>query len=218
VDALWSVVAGDAVRSVVAADGCVDLIVLIGRDSRVEVLVHDAAVRAHEALVPAGTQFLGVRLRAGHGGPLLERAARLTTAARQHVEAGHDLLGLGSLVAQHVAEFGGPPAVMRDFLALAEEGRGTARLTGAVATAAERELQRAARRWLGMTSKAFLRIVRVRAARAAIRLGVPLAAVAAEFGYADQAHLTRDVRELLGVTPRQLKPVGILQDQELRRR
>ncbi|HKO90058.1 MAG TPA: helix-turn-helix domain-containing protein, partial [Polyangiaceae bacterium] len=105
----------------------------------------------------------------------------------------------------------------RDFLALAEEGQGMARLTGNVSAAGERELQRAARRWLGMTSKAFLRIVRVRAAREAIRKGLPFAVVAAELGYADQAHLTREVRDLLGVTPRQLRPVGILQDPGVRR-
>jgi AraC-like DNA-binding protein len=36
--------------------------------------------------------------------------------------------------------------------------------------------------------------------------------VAADLGYADQAHLTREIRELLGLKPRELRPVGILQD------
>jgi AraC-like DNA-binding protein len=36
--------------------------------------------------------------------------------------------------------------------------------------------------------------------------------LAADLGYADQAHLTREVHSLLGVTPRQLRSVGILQD------
>jgi AraC-like DNA-binding protein len=85
------------------------------------------------------------------------------------------------------------------------------RLTG-ISAARERELQRACRRWLGLSPKAFLRIERVWAAREAIRGGGPLAMIAAELGYADQAHLAREVRELLGVTPRALRPVGILQD------
>ena len=86
------------------------------------------------------------------------------------------------------------------------------RLTGGLAASRERELQRACRRWLGLSPKAFLRIERVWAARAEIRAGAALATVAADLGYADQAHLTREVRALLGVTPRDLRPVGILQD------
>lgn len=63
-----------------------------------------------------------------------------------------------------------------------------------------------------MPPKSFLRIERAWAARAAIGEGTPLAAVAADLGYADQAHMTRDVHALLGLTPRELRAVGFLQD------
>jgi AraC-like DNA-binding protein len=63
-----------------------------------------------------------------------------------------------------------------------------------------------------MSAKSFLRIERVWAAHHAIRAGTPLAQAAAELGFADQAHLSREVKALLGVSPRSLRAVGNLQD------
>jgi transcriptional regulator GlxA family with amidase domain len=46
-----------------------------------------------------------------------------------------------------------------------------------------------------------------------LRTGTPrIAEVAAACGYADQAHLGRELRELGGVTPRQLAHGNFLQD------
>lgn len=105
------------------------------------------------------------------------------------------------------------PSIVSDFLDEARATSGSLRLTRRVSPARERELQRACRLWLGLSPKAFLRIERVWAARASIRTGTPLAMVAADLGYADQAHLTREIRELLGLKPGELRPVGILQDE-----
>nr|WP_089157914.1 helix-turn-helix transcriptional regulator [Micromonospora sp. NBS 11-29] len=77
------------------------------------------------------------------------------------------------------------------------------------ATAAEvglgaRALHRRSQVLFGYGPKTLARILRMRRALDLTRTGVPLAEVAARSGYADQAHLTRDVRELAGVSPTRL--------------
>ncbi|MFI5837753.1 helix-turn-helix domain-containing protein [Micromonospora sp. NPDC051300] len=77
------------------------------------------------------------------------------------------------------------------------------------ATAAEvglgaRALHRRSRLLFGYGPKTLARILRMRRALDLARGGAPLAEVAALTGYADQAHLTRDVRELAGVPPTRL--------------
>jgi AraC-like DNA-binding protein len=138
----------------------------------------------------------------------VERPDLLRAAERFSVECPDDL---EDLVVNAVEAHARQPGIVADFLEEARASAGAMRLTGS-STSRERERQRACRRWLGVSPKAFLRIERVWAAREAIRAGGPLAMVAAHLGYADQAHLTREVRELLGVTPRELRPVVILQD------
>ncbi|MBY4572941.1 AraC family transcriptional regulator [Gordonia paraffinivorans] len=68
----------------------------------------------------------------------------------------------------------------------------------------ERSLQRLTRRRLGLTPKWLIQ--RRRLHEAAERLREPgdtLAALAAELGYADEAHLVRDFKAVTGMTPRE---------------
>jgi AraC-like DNA-binding protein len=48
------------------------------------------------------------------------------------------------------------------------------------------------------------RVLRLNLALDRARTGLPLTEVAAQTGYADQAHFTRDVKALTGVPPRTL--------------
>ena len=63
-----------------------------------------------------------------------------------------------------------------------------------------RQLQRRSREAFGYGPQLLTRILRLGEALALARRGVPLAAVAATCGYADQAHLADDVRSLAGTT------------------
>lgn len=208
---MWSFAAGDPSSSIVAADGCFDLIVRVEPTGQPSAFVYTPVTSAHAVSIGAGTRLAGLRLRPGYGA-LAANNPDVLRAAEHRLEDKRSIDELESLVVAAMEERRGPPDILMDFLEAARRRAGSVRLSAVSLGACERELQRACQRWLGITAKAFLRIERVRAARDAIRAGLPLAVVAADLGYADQAHLTRDVRQLLGVTPRQLRPVGILQD------
>ena len=66
-----------------------------------------------------------------------------------------------------------------------------------------RTVQRLASRYIGMPPAAMIRRRRLQEAAQRLREepGTELAALAAELGYADQAHLANDVRTVLGLTP-----------------
>lgn len=65
-------------------------------------------------------------------------------------------------------------------------------------------LARLFREHVGMTPKHYARRVRFEAALARIQGGVALAEVAAQTGYSDQSHLSRESQALVGLSPRQL--------------
>jgi AraC-like DNA-binding protein len=211
--------AGDETRWVVP-DGCLDLMWLGG-----ELVVAGPDDLPHRYRPsPAGrvAPVVGVRFRPGRAGPLLrERADRLRN---QRVACS----ALGPIVVDALADRLAAAATPARVLALltaevraragrADEpdavGAATAdlllaaggRLTmGALATelaVSERHLRRRAAEALGYGPKTFARIVRFQRAMDLLGTGHPPAAVAAAAGYADQAHLTREVAALSGRTP-----------------
>ncbi len=70
----------------------------------------------------------------------------------------------------------------------------------------QRQIQRLFKMWLGMTPKYFQRILRIQKAINYLRShkNACLAAVAQEFGFSDQAHMTREFRHIACVTPKQI--------------
>jgi hypothetical protein len=202
VAAVWSAVSCARTTTIVPADGCFDLIVRRRADGSSAAHVYRPIARAHVVVVDNGDAHFGVRLRPGFGSALLKPGV---------LEAAVGTDDLEGLVVDAVNSHRQAPHIVEDFVAAARWASGAVRIDSF--DRHERQLQRACRRWLGLTPKAFLRIERAWGAHAAITQGTPLADVAADLGYTDQAHLTRDVRQLLGTTPGALKPaVGFRQD------
>jgi hypothetical protein len=68
-----------------------------------------------------------------------------------------------------------------------------------------RSVQRHVATSTGLSATRIRQIVRARQAAERLMLGDPILDVAHDLGYADQAHLTRDVKRLTGYTPGQTK-------------
>ena len=69
-------------------------------------------------------------------------------------------------------------------------------------------LARKFRARFGVPVHQFLKLVRVREAMKLLRRDEPLASVAAEVGFADQAHMTRVFRQTTGITPGSYRKAG----------
>ena len=72
-----------------------------------------------------------------------------------------------------------------------------------------RTIGRRFERACGLTAGEVIRIQRFGRARAAIKAGAALSDAAADAGYADQAHMTRDFRRLAGATPRPVRDPAV---------
>ncbi len=65
-----------------------------------------------------------------------------------------------------------------------------------------RQLERDFAHWIGTSPRHLAQVARVQAVSRRAQTGASLADIAADVGFADQAHMSRVVRELTGLTPR----------------
>ena len=176
--------------------------------------LRSAVAEAMEGVGPAGRR---ARPADPLGGTESGSAPGLRAAAAGAV-AGADPAGrhlrAASLLADHVRALAAevPPSAARDgalanrMVDLLEAGT-VARSPADLARqlhVSERSLQRLAARFVGMPPQLLLRRRRLQEAAERMRAdpAADLGALAAELGFADQSHLTREFRSVLGATPR----------------
>jgi AraC-like DNA-binding protein len=134
----------------------------------------------------------------------LERYERLAGTARvlvrhasgrEPTRRGTGRRGAGRLVAGRIRE------LIQDSLGEAGGGELTADDLAAAAGCSRYAAYRAFRQAYGLSPSDYQRQLRVRTARRLLSAGAAPAEVAADAGFADQAHLTRWFRRYYGVTP-----------------
>ncbi|GGZ31968.1 helix-turn-helix domain-containing protein [Streptomyces poonensis] len=107
-------------------------------------------------------------------------------------------LGLEELALARAAASGAPDPLLRRVVAALDAGCPVAVTADELGIGA-RQLHRRSLAAFGYGPKTLARVLRFRRALALARNGVPFAETAARAGFADQAHLARDVRGLAGV-------------------
>jgi AraC-like DNA-binding protein len=195
----------------VLPDGCMDLLwhdgtlLVAGPDTHAYETGHEpgpwAGLRFHPGTAPA---YLGIpadevrdrRVPLADLWPAAE-ARRLTARVNA---AARPVLGLEEAALERAAAADAPDPLLLRVVAALDEGRSVAATAGEVGLGA-RQLHRRCRTAFGYGPKTLARVLRLQRALALARRGTPLAEAAAGAGFADQAHLTRDVRELAGRTP-----------------
>ncbi|MFI2713660.1 helix-turn-helix domain-containing protein [Micromonospora sp. NPDC018662] len=208
----------------VLPDGCLDLL----WSSRAGLLVAGPDRVAQVSWSAPGERWIGLRLPPGVGPavfgvpaeelrdrrvPLADLWGRAAVELAERFGVATDPPGsrwaaAGATILEEVARArlraaGGPDPLGAHVAARLAAGA-TVAATAAEVGLGVRALHRRSRALFGYGPKTLARILRLRRALDLARGGVPLAEVAVRSGYADQAHLTRDVRELAGVPPTRL--------------
>lgn len=193
----------------VLPDGCLDLL-FDGR--RLLVAGPDTTARVHDA--DRATSTWGVRLHAGLGPALVGVPAdelRDSTVPLEQIWSGPPHRELTERVAAGPAGALGtwarsaePPHLGSRLVTLLQAGRSVAAAADALGYS-PRQLQRRALPVFGYGPQHLGRVLRLGRALARADRGVAWALVAAQVGYADQAHLARDVRSLTGLSPTALR-------------
>jgi AraC-like DNA-binding protein len=213
---LWVSVAppGGAEPTPVLPDACTDLI----WQSGVGAFVAGPDTGPAPSPRPPGAVFVGARFRPGAGGaalgvPLSELLdQRVDAADLPAVPAGRlpgslapaeAMRRMAGIAAQMVAERPADRLVLEAARLLGRPGA-QAELVAAQLEISERQLRRRCQAAVGYGPRTLARILRFRRFLSRIDAGgrpTDLARLAAEAGYADQAHLTRESTRLAGLTP-----------------
>jgi AraC-like DNA-binding protein len=222
VEAFWTLRSGGEARRILP-DGCIDFIFDLssGQARAVGTMTTSQVV-----VLPEGTRVFGVRFAPGAAAALIGPAAHELTdeSAQLGVVSNALRLGLG----ERVAEAGSDAvraALINEYLISsgarvrardarvrraverlrATHGRCAVSELAAETSVSERQLERLFHQHVGVRPKAFARVLRMQRALDALEQPGAVQAAAAQLaGFADQAHLVREVRALTGLSPRRL--------------
>ncbi|GGL18064.1 helix-turn-helix domain-containing protein [Streptomyces flaveus] len=206
---VWTNTPSDTGAGRVLPDGCMDLLWNEGR-----LLVAGPDTHAY---VTEGTpqSWAGVRFYPGTAPTLLGVPAhelrdqrveladlRSRSEVRRltaHVNAADDpASGLEEVALRWASSTAPPDPLLKQVVAALHAGRPVAATADELGVGA-RQLHRRSLAAFGYGPKTLARVLRLQRALALARAGVPYADTAARTGFADQAHLARDVRELAGM-------------------
>ncbi|MFG1791266.1 helix-turn-helix domain-containing protein [Nocardia sp. NPDC049149] len=199
----------------VLPDGCIDLLWVGGR-----LVIAGPDSTAHHPEAAVGTRYVGMRFFPGTAPALLGvpahelrdqrveladvwSAAVARRLADELGDADDPVAGLERLALRRAREVAPPDPLLRRVVAALDNGWTVGATAEAVGLNA-RMLHRRSLAAFGYGPKTLARVLRLQRAVARVRDGMSFAETAASTGYADQAHLAREVRDLTGMSLREV--------------
>ncbi len=191
----WTLHVPARYNAVVLPDGCRDVIVRLARSVAPVAFITGLDRSAYQVELNEGETLFGIRLPPGAS--IDERCLPPTGTGNidpeQMLYRAENAVALPeNIIVEALSLFSSVPCSVP----------GAARTLGV----SERTLRRTMTRATGWPPSRWLALARAR--RCARALGLdkhPLAEAAADAGYSDQAHMTRDMAQWFGMTPRQLR-------------
>lgn len=174
-------------------DGCRDLIIKHAAGAAPVWFISEIAKTSAPVHSKIGDRYNGFRLRPG---VQIDQAGLMAS-----LEDGLTDASIKERLHSYVLD---NPAVSEALACLADTRAGVAQAAADLGVQT-RSLQRLLKRSTGQTPAFWLRLARVRRAASSMMQAGSLAERAYDMGYADQAHMTREVRHWLGVTPRSIR-------------
>jgi AraC-like DNA-binding protein len=219
----WLSLNSDAPVYTALPDGCVDLVLEVaGQDYGA--WIYGSTTRPTDIACSPGAHYLGIRFHPGQSRHFVDAAACEITDARAELQGLMQFpaemiatrIGAGTLFSQlddimsATLSRSPPELTLVDRLIQHVEGHHGMVSIEAVARRfgkSRRQIERTFLGAVGVPLKFFCTLSRLRHAAQLIArpAGRSLTAIAADAGYADQAHMTRDFRRLAGSTPAQLR-------------
>ena len=177
---------------------------------------HHAGETHHDSFGPLGAMCVNLHYAAGKAAPTIEGTCRPAARVAAHqlalelAASAREELTVASLAAEIVGSldpdrpFCGDSWIERIIEAISDEPRRRWSL-GELASIADRHpvhVAQSFRAKTGVSVGAFQRLRRLTCLTLALRHGnAPLAALAADFGYCDQSHMTSEFRSTFGTSP-----------------
>ncbi|MET0725218.1 MAG: helix-turn-helix domain-containing protein [Leifsonia sp.] len=205
VDVVWHTLDTSDGTYLASADACWDMIFTRASDG-CRVLLSGPSSKPTTVQYTAGNRNVGVRFLTGAyfthvaASAMFDRTVALPMLSESTFE-----LGGREWELPHYDDIDDFLDELADVGLLADDTVVTAAVIGAGETVSARSVQRHFSRVIGLSPQQVHQVARAREAVARLQSGEAIADVAYALGYADQAHMTRDVKRLTGFTPGQTK-------------
>lgn len=203
VQAITSWVIGDEERSMAAPDGCWDLVVL-KQDGKTNMLLTGQTTQAVSLPFTPGDEIMTISFKASVCLSSIPAMALLDRGILLPIN--HHTFQLGSDVFE-IPTFDNAEGFLQSLVKKGQIGQDEVveeAIMDRLPAYSLRSIQRRFLQATGMTQNYFRQIQRARQAAALLQSGIPGTEVAFETGYADQPHMSRSLKRILGRTPTEI--------------